>query len=612
LKNIRRVLAFGWPFIRPYRGRLMLGLVLGIFFGLFNATFVWGTKTLFERLESDQPALEQGAESANGEWEQRLHRINVRVTELVDDWLPLTGRNLDWRQIAGGLLFLPVLVVLRSGIGYFSVYFLGWVSEYAVRDIRMAVHRRLQSFSIDYFHGRQIGDHTMLVNRASGGLHRCLTYGIADAVKEPFTILSVVGALFLLDQQLALFGLVFAPLSAIPIILVGRKLRKVAAAGYIKGTEQDSLMVEVYGNMKTVKAFGMEQVQLGRFQEIYQRLARLGIKSLQARHLQNPVIELLSMLGVGAVVVFVFFTGKSAPELIGFLTGMVMLYQPIKKLGGLNAYYQEAAVGVDMLERMFATKPLVKDVADARDLPLIDETVRLEGVTFSYESEPVLREVDLELPKGMRLGIAGESGAGKSTLANLLLRFYDPQGGCITIDGTNIREVTLESLREQMALVSQEVVIFDQSVAKNIACGKLDASREEIETAAKEANAHEFICGLSEGYDTRLGEQGMRLSGGQRQRIAIARAFVRQAPILILDEATAALDSKAEAEVQAAIEKLEEGRTVLCVAHRLSTLRNMDRIIVLEVGRIVESGSFDELLQRDGVFAQMARKQGLV
>jgi len=529
----------------------------------------------------------------------------------VDDWLPLAGRKLDWRQIAGGLLFLPMLVVLRSGIGYFSVYFLGWVSEYAVRDIRMAVHRRLQSFSIDYFHGRQIGDHTMLINRSAGGLHRCLTYGIADAVKEPFTILSVMGALFLLDPQLALFGVAFAPLSAIPIILVGRKLRKVAKAGYLKGTEQDSLMVEVYGNMKTVKAFGMEQTQLDRFQEIYQRLARLGMKRLQAKHLQNPVIELLSMLGVGAVVVFVFFMGKSAPELIGFLTGMVMLYQPIKKLGGLNAYYQEAAVGVDMLERMFAIKPLIKEVANVQELRPVSEIIRLEGLTFAYENEPVLKEIDLDLPKGVRLGITGESGAGKSTLANLLLRFYDPQEGRITVDGTDIREVTLESLRGQLALVSQEVVIFDQTVAENIACGKIDASREEIETAARGANAHGFICDLPEGYDTRLGEQGTRLSGGQRQRIAIARAFVRQAPILILDEATAALDSKAESEVQEAIKRLEEGRTVLCVAHRLSTLRDMDRIIVLETGRIVESGSFDELMQLNGVFAKMAQKQGL-
>ena len=230
---------------------------------------------------------------------------------------------------------------------------------------------------------------------------------------------------------------------------------------------------------------------------------------------------------------------------------------------------------------------------------------------FAYEDQPVLRGLDLEVTRGTRLGVVGESGAGKSTLASLLLRMYAPGEGRIAIDGVDIREVTLGSLRGQMALVSQEVVVFDQSVAENIACGKLEASREEIVAAAKAANAHEFIEELPEGYDTRLGEQGARLSGGQRQRIAIARAFVREAPILILDEATAALDSKAEAEVQGAIERLEKGRTVICVAHRLSTLRGMDRIIVLEAGRIVESGSFDELLKLGGVFAAMARKQGI-
>ena len=607
IKTARRVLAFGWPYVKPYWGRLALGLVLGIGFGLFNATFVWGTKTLFQRLDGEAPRVEAKA----GAWETRLQEINRDVTQTVDAWLPFEGRPLDWKQIAGGLLFLPLLVAVRSAIGYFSVYFLTWVSESAVRDIRMATHNKLQSFSIDYFQDRQIGEQTMLLNTGARTLHRCLTYGIADAIKEPFTILSILAALFLLDWQLALFGVLFAPLSAIPIILVGRKLRKLAKSDYLKGTEQDSLMVEAYGNVKTVKAYGLEGKQLGRFQQIYQRLARLGMKSMQARHLQNPVIELLSMLGVGAVIVFVFFTGKTTPELVGFLTGMVMLYQPIKKLGGLNAYYQKAIVGVEMLEAVFATKPSVEERKNAQELGVIRETLRLEDVTFAYDGAPVLRGLNLELQKGTRLGIAGESGAGKSTMANLLLRFYDPQEGRITIDGTDVREATFKSLRGQMALVSQEVVIFNQSVAENIGCGKQEATREEIVAAAKAANAHDFIEDLPEGYDTMLGEQGARLSGGQRQRIAIARAFVREAPILILDEATAALDSKAEAEVQAAIEKLEEGRTVVCVAHRLATLRNMDRIIVLEEGCIAESGSFSELIKANGSFAQMARKQGL-
>jgi subfamily B ATP-binding cassette protein MsbA len=409
-----------------------------------------------------------------------------------------------------------------------------------------------------------------------------------------------------------LFGILFAPLSAIPIILVGRKLRRVAKVAYAKGTEQDSLMVEVYTNMRIIKAYGLERVQQSRFAEIYQKLARVGMKSLQARHLQNPVIELLSMFGAGVIILFVFHTGKSAPQLVGFLTGMIMLYQPIKKLGGINAYYQEASVGVGMLRTAFDTQPTVEEVAEAKALPRVSKELKFEAVDFSYGDEPVLRRLEVELPKGTKLGVVGESGAGKSTLVSLLLRFYDPTGGRITIDGVDIREATIESLRGQMALVSQEIVIFNQSVADNIACGRQDATREDIITAAKAANAHEFIEGLPEGYDTHLGERGTRLSGGQRQRIAIARAFVRAAGILILDEATASLDSKAEAEVQSAIDRLEEGRTVVCVAHRLSTLRGMDKIIVLEQGRVVEEGGFEALLQANGAFSDMARKQGLV
>ena len=609
---VKNVLTFGWPFLRNYRGRLVLGILFGILFGLFNASFVWGTKTLFERLEK-RPKEQSIVDNRliPGALEKSLHRANHGTGKHLDKWLPKMGRDLDYRQVIGGLFFLPCLVALRSGIGYSSVYFLGWVSEHTIRDIKLAAHERLQHLSMGYFHKKSLGDHTMLMNRGAGALHKCLTWGIADAIKEPFTIFGLVMAMFILDWQLALFGLVFAPLSIIPIVFVGRKLRAVAKVAYDKGSEQDSLMVEVYSNMRTIKAFSLERLQLNRLNEIYQKLARAGMKSLKARHLQNPVIELLSMIGAGVIILFVFHTEKSVPQLVGFLTGMIMLYQPIKKLGGINQYYQEASVGVEMLRDVFDQIPSVQQQADAKELAPIDGQLTLEGVEFSYADEVVLRDFDLVLSKGMKIGVVGESGAGKSTLVSLLLRFYDPTKGRVTIDGMDIREVTFESLRGQMALVSQEVVIFDQTVAENIACGKLDASREEIVAAAKAANAHEFIEGLPEGYDTRLGEQGTRLSGGQRQRIAIARAFVRQALILILDEATAALDSKAEAEVQGAIDRLGEGRTVVCVAHRLSTLRGMDKIIVLEEGRVVEEGGFVELLKRDGVFAEMARKQGM-
>ena len=612
MDNIREIISFGWPYVRKYWGRLCLGIFLGICFGAFNASFVWGSKTLFERLEQpDSASAVVQSTTEAGPWNSALQQLDQSVVSRLDPWLPQTGRDLTTRQIIGGILFLPLLVGIRAGIGYASIYFLGWVGEYTVRDLRMAAHRQLQKLSLDYFHKTQIGDQTMVVNRGAGSLHKCLTYGIADAIKEPFTIISLVIAVFILDWQLALFGILFTPLSAIPIIIVGRKLRKMAKVVYEQGAEQDSLMVEVYSNIRTIKAYCLGAVQMKRFQTIYQKLARAGMKSLQARHLQNPAIEIMSLTGAGIIIVFVFYTGKSVPQLVGFMTGMIMLYQPIKKLGQINQYYQEASVGVGMLRTVLDQEPTVQEQAGAGTLKPIREQLRFEGLDFSYGEEAVLREFDLTLPKGMKLGVVGESGAGKSTLVSLLLRFYDPTQGRVTIDGTDIREVTFESLRGQMALVSQEVVIFDQTVAENIACGKLGASQEEIIAAAKAANAHGFIEELPDGYDTRLGEQGTRLSGGQRQRIAIARAFVRQAPILILDEATAALDSKAEAEVQGAIDRLEEGRTVVCVAHRLSTLRGMDKIIVLDQGRIVEEGDFEELLQRDGLFAEMARKQGI-
>ncbi len=608
MERLRSIFGFAWPYFRPYWVRLALGVALGVAFGLINASFVWGTKTLFERMEPRAATVQATADSPV---QGQLAQVNQRIKLFMDDWLPRVGRKLDWPQALGGLLLLPLLVVVRGAVNYGNSYFMEWAGVHAMRDLKLAAHRQLQRLSMSYFNARQIGDHTMIMNAGVGQLNTCMRYGVSDAVKEPCTLISIAIALFVLDWQLALLGLVFAPLSVIPIGRIARKLRQVAATGYAVGATQDSLMVEVYGNTKTVKAYGLERWQLGRFADLYQRLMRVSIKQMQARAMQNPIIEFVGVLGLGAVVVFVFHTGKTVPELVGFLTGLLMLYQPIKKLAHINTYYQEASVSVGMLQRLFAEQPTVAEKPGATVLRPMERELRFERMSFAYEKEAVVRELDLVLRKGTKLGVAGESGAGKSTIASLVLRFYDPQSGRITIDGTDIRDVTFDSLRGQIALVSQEVVIFDQTVAENIACGKLDATREEIMVAAKAAQAHEFIQQLPLGYDTRLGEQGTRLSGGQRQRIAIARAFVRQAPILILDEATASLDSHAEAEIQGAIERLEEGRTVICVAHRLSTLRNMDHVIVLEAGRIVEQGTFEQLLQRGGIFATMARRQGI-
>src|SRR5439155_14419740 len=323
------------------------------------------------------------------------------------------------------------------------------------------------------------------------------------------------------------------------------------------------------------------------------------------------IIETVSMIGFSLLIVYVAYQHRNIGDMVGFLTGLVFFYTPVKKLAGLHVLFEQTSVGVGRLMHILAEQPSVRESPQAKPLSRFTSAIEFQGLSFSYGKQPVLRDIDLKIPRGMKLGVAGESGSGKSTLVNLLFRFYDPTGGAIRIDGVDLREMSVRDLRQLMALVSQETVLFDLTVAENIACGKPGATRAEIEFAARAAYAHEFIMDLPEGYDSRIGERGVTLSGGQRQRLCIARAFVRDAPILVLDEATAALDSQAEAEVQDAIERLEENRTVICVAHRLSTLAAMDRILVLSQGRIVEQGGFGELLRAGGAFAAMAKRQAI-
>ena len=311
------------------------------------------------------------------------------------------------------------------------------------------------------------------------------------------------------------------------------------------------------------------------------------------------------------LIIYVFFSHRTTPEMVAFLSGMLLFFIPVKKLAALHILLQESKIGVDRLAQIIAESPTVKERKDARALAAFSSALRFRDVDFAYEGKGVLHGINLDIRRGVKLGVAGENGSGKSTLVNLILRFYDPSAGLIEIDGVDMRDVRIADLRNLIGLVSQEVVIFDQSIAQNIGCARPNATRTEIEMAARAAGCHDFIMNLPEGYETRVGERGVRLSGGQRQRISIARAFVRDAPIIILDEATASLDARAEADIQTVVDRLEEHRTVICVAHRLSTLASMDWIIVLADGRMIEQGTYRQLLSSDGAFAQMARQQGL-
>lgn len=602
------IVRFGSRYLKRYWLQFALGVWCSVIFGMTNGVLVWGTKTILERL-SPPPAQSATAGGLTGA--QRMERLEEATHRLVDRWLPQVGKPLDAAQIVGGLFFLPLLMGVRGLNQYLSAYYMSWVSEHVVADLRFDVLTKLNSLSLDYFNRSTMGDLLMRINGDTTALNRCLSVGFTTMVREPFTMISIAITLCAIDWKLTLATVILTPLCAVPLVTLGRRARKAGAYAGQATISQSSLLVEVLGGIRVVKALSLEEEQANRFHKLSADLITSTLKGVRARELINPVIETMSMLGLGSLVIYVFVAHRTTPEMVSFLGGMLLFFMPVKKLANMHMMLQESKFGVDRLAQILNEQPTVKEKPGAHVLTQFSSGLEFRSVTFGYDQRMVLQDVNLHIPRGWKLGIVGANGSGKSTLVNLLLRFYDPASGAIEIDGHDLRDVTIASLRQNIALVSQEIVIFDQTVEQNIACARPGATRAEIEAAARAANAHDFILSLPQGYETRVGERGVLLSGGQRQRISIARAFIRNAPILVLDEATASLDPHAEAEVQAVVDRLEENRTVICVAHRLSTLSLMDEIIVLSEGRIVERGSFQALLRGAGMFAALARQQGI-
>ena len=618
MSSLANVLGFSWVYIRRYWGRLVASVLLGVVFAMTNASFMWAAHTLAGRWEMSEPSTPKPAKEGVTKLPEELTKLRQKVEaygrELeaaIDPWLPRVKQPLNWRQIAGILLFLPTLVGIRAIADYLNNYYIGWVSERVIRDMRLDLMTKFSSLSLDFFNNFKTGDLLTRINTDTQNLLRCMRVGGADVIKESLTVVTVFVSLCWLDWKLTFCALVLLPALLIPLFVLGKKARRATRAGLKASVSQSSQLVELLGSIRVVKAFGLEEAQLDRFRKTSRDIVHAGMKGVKAKELVNPIIEVVAVVGICALFLYVFKTGSDPKDLFAFLTGIAMMFQPVKKLASLHILMEQAGVGVDRLRNLLNEEPSVKEPAQPKALPTFSRGIAFENVTFAFGEKVVLHDFSLEIPRGQRLGLAGESGCGKTTSLNLLFRFYDPRGGTVKIDGVNLCDVSTADLRGHLALVSQDVALFDQTVAENIACGRRGATRQEVEVAAKAAFAHDFILQLPEGYDTQVGERGAKLSGGQKQRIAIARAFVRNAPILVLDEATASLDPKAEGEVQAAIEALAEHRTVICVAHRLSTLASMDRIIVLSHGRIIEEGSFNDLLKAGKSFAAMAAQQGI-
>lgn len=515
------------------------------------------------------------------------------------------------------LFLIPVVVafvyIFKGLFDFGQYYIMSYVGQSVIRDLRDQMFGKLQEMSLGFYVRHSSGELLSKLNNDVALVQGAMTNAITGIVRDTLMVVGLVFVVFYRDWKLALIALVVFPLAVYPLLLFGKKLKRYSTRMLVSLEDITARLKETISGIRIVKAFAMEDYERERFREVNDRLFRAFMKRFKVRAFSNPVMETLGGLGVCAVVTYGGYqviAGQSTPgTFFSFMAALFMLYEPIKRINEVNITIQE---GVSAGERIFEILDVAPDVVDApsaKDLETVKHEIVYDNVSFAYDSEQVLKDINLTVKVGEAIAVVGESGVGKSTLLDLLPRFYDVTGGAIRIDGTDIRELTQRSLRENIGIVTQQTLLFDDTVRYNIAYGRPDLPLERVIEAAEAAQAHNFIMGLPNGYDTVIGENGIKLSGGERQRIAIARALLKNPPILILDEATSNLDSDSEKAVQKALEVLMKGRTTLVVAHRLSTVRNVDRIYVMVNGSIVEQGSHDELLLKGGHFARMYKLQ---
>ncbi len=511
------------------------------------------------------------------------------------------------------LVLLAVFFV--KGVFYFLYsYLLEWVGQCVIRDLRNSIYIHLNKLSLTFFHHTPTGELISRIVNDVTLLQGAVSHALIRILRDFVSVIGLLGVVFYMDWRLALMSLVFLPLAAAPIIIFGKKFRSVSTTYQQSIGETTNILHETIGGARIVKAFCMEAKEEKRFANQIQHLFDTLMKETKYRCLSHPMVEFVAGIAISLIIWFggmqVLKGTSTTGSFMAFLTALFMLYEPIKGVSKINSTIQSGLAAATRIFSLLDVEADISDKAGATKLPPFHKSIEFARVSFAYEeSEPVLKEVDLQVRCGEVLAVVGPSGGGKTTLANLLPRFHDVNQGVVRIDDHDIREVTLHSLRSQMALVTQQTILFNTSVKENIGYGSGDCQEESIRQAADAAFALDFIEKLPQGFDTVIGESGARLSGGQRQRISIARAILKNAPILILDEATSALDTESERKVQKALENLMKNRTTIVIAHRLSTIKNADRIIVMRSGRLVEEGTHEQLLQAQGAYYDLYNMQ---
>src|SRR5437870_3684041 len=574
-----------YGYVKPYKARFITGLVLGLAYGGVNSLFPLAialvTSTIFHGAAPNPMAV----------------RHNLGALDTVP----------KINSILLICLAIPAIMTLRSLCSYGSTYCMQWVSNKVVTDIRDQLFSKMVRHSMDFFNKMRSGFLMSRITNDTRIMQMALTTVGSDVFKQPVTIVGAISALLLMDWKFTVVTLVLFPTCLLPLRIYGRRAKKAVQDEQAGMAQMVVTMQETFSGIRVIKSFAREAHQEKEFKRSNQAQFSQIMRMIRAMEAVGPLVEIIAAIGVGMALLYVYTANLSAGRFLGLISGIFILYEPIKTLSKIHVVMQRSIAATSAIFSILDSRPTVQDTPNAGTLSSSEGRIDLENVTFRYANtaRDALSNVTLHIEPGRTHALVGASGAGKSTILSLILRLYDPTAGAVKIDGRDLRSVTQKSLREQMGLVTQETFLFHDTIFNNILFGRLDATPEEIYEAAQAAYAHDFIMAQPNGYQTVIGDKGCLLSGGQQQRLAIARAILKNAPILLLDEATSSLDSESEQQIQKALAKLAAGRTVIAIAHRLSTVLSADQIIVMDSGHIKEIGTHAQLLEKSGYYRRL-------